>query len=77
VFENKVLRRIYGPKREEVIGAWRKLHTEELHNLYTSPCTVGVIKSRMKWVRHVAYIKIKSAYKIRVRTTREEVTWEM
>ena len=45
VFENRVLRRIYGPKRGEVTGEWRKLHTKELNDLYCSPTTVRVIKS--------------------------------
>jgi hypothetical protein len=45
VFENKVLRRIFGPKRDEVTGEWRKLHNEELHDLYPSPTIVWVIKS--------------------------------
>jgi hypothetical protein len=45
VFENRVLRRIFGPKRDEVIG-WRKLHREELHNMYSSPTIIRVIKSR-------------------------------
>jgi hypothetical protein len=54
VFENRVLRRIFGPKREED-GSWRKLHNDELHNLYSSPNIVTVIKSRrMRWVGHVA-----------------------
>jgi hypothetical protein len=57
VFENKVLRRIFGPKRDEVTGEWRKLHTEELHDLYSSPNIVWVIKSRrMRWVGHVAHM---------------------
>jgi hypothetical protein len=47
VFENKVLGRIIGPKREEVAGGWRRLHNKELHSLYTSPCIIKVIKSRM------------------------------
>jgi hypothetical protein len=42
VFENKVLRRIFGPKRDEVRGGWRKLHNEELHNLYGSPNIIGI-----------------------------------
>jgi hypothetical protein len=43
VFENKVLRRIFGPKRDEVTGGWRKLHNEELHNLYSSPYIMKII----------------------------------
>jgi hypothetical protein len=46
VFENRVLRRIFGPKRDEAVGEWRKLHSEELHNLYSSPYTIWQIKSR-------------------------------
>jgi hypothetical protein len=46
VFENRVLRRIFGPKRDEVTGEWRKLHIEELHNLYSSPNIIMQIKSR-------------------------------
>jgi hypothetical protein len=45
VFENRVLRRIFGPKRDEVTGGWRKLHNEEFHNLYTSPSIIRIIKS--------------------------------
>ena len=55
VFEKRVLRRIFGPKRDGVTGEWRKLHNEELNDLYTSSNTVRVIKSRkMRWVGHVA-----------------------
>ena len=55
VFENRVLRRIFGPKRDEVTGEWRKVHNEELNDLYCSPNIVWVIKSRrMRWVGHVA-----------------------
>jgi hypothetical protein len=54
-FENRVLQRIFGPKRDEVMGGWRKLHNEELHNLYLSTSVIRIIKSRrMKWVGHVA-----------------------
>jgi len=55
VFENKVLRRIFGPRRDEVTGDWRRLHNEELNDLYSSPNIVLVIKSRrMRWTGHVA-----------------------
>jgi hypothetical protein len=55
VFENRVLRSIFGVKRDEVTGEWRKLHNEELRDLYSSPSIIRIIKSRrMRWPEHVA-----------------------
>jgi len=55
VFENRLLRKIFGLKRDDITGEWRKLHKEELSDLYSSPNIVWVIKSRrMRWVEHVA-----------------------
>jgi hypothetical protein len=51
VFENRVLRRIFGPKRDEVTGEWRKLHNKELHDFYSTPSIIRIIKSKrkMRW----------------------------
>jgi hypothetical protein len=55
VFENRVLRRIFGPKRDGVMGGWRKLYNKELHNLYSSPSIMRIMTSRrMRWAGHVA-----------------------
>jgi hypothetical protein len=65
-FENRVLRRIFGPERDEVTGDWRKLHSEELHNLYSSPNRM-VKSRRMRWTGHVARMGEKrNAYRILV-----------
>ena len=57
MFENRVLRRVFGSKRDEVTGEWRKLHNEELRDLYSLPNIVRVVKSRrMRWAGHVAHM---------------------
>jgi hypothetical protein len=68
VFENRVLRRMFGPKRNETTGDWRRLHNEELNDLYSSPNTIRVIKSRrMGWAGHTARMGEKrDAYRILV-----------
>jgi hypothetical protein len=68
VFENRLLRRIFGLKRDEVTGGWRKLHNEELHNLYSSPSIIRTIKSKkVIWAWHVTRMGEKrNAYRILV-----------
>jgi hypothetical protein len=68
VFENRVLREIFRPKTDKVIGGWRKLHNEELHNLYGSPSIIRMIQSRrMRWAGDVTRMgKKRNAYRILV-----------
>jgi hypothetical protein len=75
VFENRVLRRIFGPRRDEVTEDWRKLHNEELHNLYSSPNIIKMMKSRrMRWAGHIARMgETRNAYRILVEKPEKEI----
>jgi hypothetical protein len=73
VFENRVLRRVFGPKRDEITGKWRKLHNEKLHILYSSQNIIKQIKSRrMRWAGHVARTGQESAQGFVGKTRRKE-----
>jgi hypothetical protein len=73
-FESRVMRRIFGPKRDEVTGEWRKLHNEELHDLYLSPNIVWVIKSRtIRWAGHVSLMgEERGVYRVLVGKAEEK-----
>ena len=68
MFENKVLRKIFGAKRDEIIGEWRRLHNAELHALYSSPNIIRNLKSRrLRWAGHVACMEqSRNAYRVLV-----------
>jgi len=77
VFENRVLRRIFGPRKDEVTGEWRKLHNEELSDMYSSPNVVRVIKLRMRLARLVARMgERKCAYGVLLGDLREGIHLE-
>jgi hypothetical protein len=77
LFENRVLSRIFGPKRDEATGEWRKLHSEELHILYSSPNIIMQIKSRrMRWAGYVARMGEECAQVFDGKARRKETTWK-
>jgi hypothetical protein len=78
VFENRVLRRIFGPTRDEVTGEWRKLHNRELHKLYSSPDIIRQIKSRrMSWAVHVSRMgEGRNVYRVLVGKPEGNITWK-
>ena len=78
VFDNRVLRRVFGPRRDEVTREWRKLHNEELNDLYSSPNNIQVIKSqRLSWSGCVAHMEEKrEAYRVLVEKPEGKTTWK-
>jgi hypothetical protein len=77
LFENRVLRKIFGPKRDEVTGEWRKLHSEELHILYSSPIIIRQIKlRRIRWAGHVARMGEECVQGFDGKARRRETTWK-
>jgi hypothetical protein len=78
VFQKRVLRSIFGPKKDEVIGGLGNLHNEELHKLYASPNVIRMIQTlRMRWARHVARMEEKiNAYRVLVGKTEGREHWE-
>jgi len=75
VFENRVLRRVFGSKRDEVTGEWGKLHNEELRDLYSLPSIVRVVKSRMRWAGHVARVGRGGVHTVLVGKPKERDHW--
>jgi hypothetical protein len=77
VFENRVLRRIFGANRDEATGEWRKLHNEELHILHSSPNIIRQIKWRLRWAGHVACMgEDRKVYRVWWESPGKETTWK-
>ena len=76
VFENRVMRRVFEPKRDEVTGEWRKLHNKELRDLYSLPNIVRGVKSRMRWAGHVARMgEGRGVHRVLVGKPKEKSHW--